>query len=571
MKAIEKDRSRRYETANGLAMDVKRYLADEPVVAGPPSKAYRARKFIRRHRVAVTAAFLLAVILLAFGSGMAMLYLQSEANLSRALAAEQESSQISEFLLELFNVSNPEVARGEEITARQLLDEGARRIESELAGQPLLQARLMNTMGSAYRDLGVYEPSEELLRASLDRIAGREDEDPIFASNVNAGLAWLLTFLGRYDEAATHNLRSVEILRAHKTEYEEQISHHLANYSFTMLRAGNYELAEKLGREAYEIQSRVLDDKDPAKAVSLFHIGWALQGQMDYEGAEDYYLQALDLRLEAFGEDHPSVGWNLNNLGWLANQRGQYALSTERIHRALAVNRRLFDRIHPEIATNSHNLGVTYRNSGHYEVAAQLLERAVAMRRELLGDGHAWVAKALDHLARIELATGNASAAEARLLEALAVDDQGSREEIGWRRLHLAEALLAQGRLNEAHAEVSAAVADLEAAMPQGHWWIAQSRSVLGAVLTEMGRLDEAEDLLLDSFRTIDAVKQPGDIYAVDSLRRIVAFYEASGRPDEAASYRSLLDEELAAWRAQHEQVAFFANGAARRDLELEW
>jgi hypothetical protein len=86
-----------------------------------------------------------------------------------------------------------------------------------------------------------------------------------------------------------------------------------------------------------------------------------------------------------------------------------------------------------------------------------------------------------------------------------------------------------------------------------------------------MGRLDEAEDLLLDSFRTIDAVKQPGDIYAVDSLRRIVAFYEASGRPDEAASYRSLLDEELAAWRAQHEQVAFFASGAARRDLELEW
>ena len=567
MKAIEKDRNRRYETANGLAMDIKRYLANEPVVAGPPSKAYRAKKFVQRNRVSVTAAALVAILLIAFGAGMGLLYLRSDANLDRALAAEQESSQVSGFLLELFSVSNPEVARGEEITARQLLDEGARRIESELKAQPELQARLMETMGSAYRDLGLYEPSERLLRGALDRMEGTEADNALFVARLNGGLAWLLTFMGEYDEAAKHDRRAVEILTRHGERHERELAERLTSYSFTILRAGDYHFAEDLARRALDIQERVLEPNDPAKAVTLFHLAWARQGQMDYPGAESFYLRALDIRLEAYGEIHPSLGWNLNNLGWLANQQGRYLKSVEWLHRALAVNRELFD-IHPEIATNSHNLGVTYRNAGHFEVAEQLLRRSVRMRREILGPDHAWVAKAVDHLAKTRLAAGDPAGAEALLREALAITATFPDEEIGYRRAFLAESLLAQNRPEEAVLEAEAAARYMEAAMTSNHWWTAWSHSVLGGCLTELGRFDEAEPLLLDSLDTITSVKDPGDIYVVDSLRRIIRFYRLSGSDGDAARFSAWLDRETDAWRTQHAAVASFANGIARRDLE---
>jgi non-specific serine/threonine protein kinase/serine/threonine-protein kinase len=567
MKALEKDRNRRYDTANGLAMDVKRHLANEPVLAGPPSTTYRAKKFVLRHRGPVIAAALAAVLLIAFGTGMGLLYLRSEANLRRALAAEQESTQISDFLLELFSVANPDVARGEEITARQILDEGARRIESDLEAQPELQARLMVTMGSAYRDLGLYEPALQLLRGALVRTAGTEADNAPFVAQVNAGLAWLLTFMGEYDEAAIHNQRSVEVLTALGEGHERELADHLANYSFTMLRAGDYRLAEDLARQALEIQEHALEPNDPSKAVSLFHIGWALQSQMDYPGAESAYLRALDLRLEAFGDTHPSIGWNLNNLGFLANQRGQYLKSVEWLHRALAVNRRLFDQIHPEIATNSHNLGVTYRDSGHLEVAEQLLLRAVAMRQELLGPDHAWVAKAMDHLAKTRLAADDPGAAESLLRQALAFTGENTGDEIGFRRAFLAEALLAQDRPGEALIEAESAARDIEATTAPDHWWTSYARSVLGECLAELRRFDEAEQLLVNSFDTITRVKESGDIFTVESIQRIVRLYRLTGDAESEARYQAILDREMVAWRAQRAAVAPFADGVAKRDL----
>jgi serine/threonine protein kinase/Tfp pilus assembly protein PilF len=567
MKAIEKDRNRRYDTANGLAMDIRRYLANEPVAAGPPSKSYRAKKFVQRHRGPVIAAAAVAALLLAFGTGMGLLYLRSEANLERALAAEQESSQVSGFLLELFSVSNPEVARGEEITARHLLDEGARRIETDLADQPELQARLMVTMGSAYRDLGLYDPSEQLLRGALDRIDVAGGENAAFAADIHAGLAWLLTFRGNYDDAASHNERSVEILDALGAEYAVELSHILANYSFTLLRLGSYRYAEELARRALEIQVRVLGPDDPSTDVALFHIGWALQGQMDYPGAESYYLKTLDIRLKSYGEVHPRIGWTYNNLGWLANQRGQYLKSVDMLHRALAVNRELFE-IHPEIATNSHNLGVTYRNAGHLDVAEKMLQRAVSMRRQILGPDHAWVAKALDHLAKTRLSAGDPDGAEALIREALSIDRSFPGEEMGYRKAFLAEALLAQGRPDEALGIAEEATRDMEEAMTPAHWWTAWSRSVLGGCLTELGRFAEAEPLLIASYEAIAGIKDPGDIYTVESLRRIVRFYRHTGEKENEGRYQTILDRETAAWQVQHEAVAPFAEGIARRDLE---
>ena len=160
MRALEKDRARRYGSASDLAMEIGRYLRDEPVLAGPPSGIYRAKKFVKRHKVAVGVAALLTVVLVAFS---VVTTVQARRIAREAATAEQ----VSEFLVELFEVSDPSESRGNTITAREILDKGAERIETELADQPEVQARLMKSMGAVYQQLGLLEQSERLYGDAL--------------------------------------------------------------------------------------------------------------------------------------------------------------------------------------------------------------------------------------------------------------------------------------------------------------------------------------------------------------------------------------------------------------------
>jgi non-specific serine/threonine protein kinase/serine/threonine-protein kinase len=168
LRAMEKDRTRRYGSPNELAADVDRYLTDQPVLATPPSAVYRTRKFVRRHKVGVLAG---AVVVLALLAGIA----GTTIGLVRATRAEAEAKreaaaakQVSDFLVDLFNVSNPSEARGSTITAREILDRGAERIEEELKDQPLVQAQMMHTMGKVYRSLGIYDEADSMLERAVD-------------------------------------------------------------------------------------------------------------------------------------------------------------------------------------------------------------------------------------------------------------------------------------------------------------------------------------------------------------------------------------------------------------------
>jgi len=167
MKALEKERERRYETANALAQDVKRHLRDLPVVAGPPSTTYRMQKFVRRNRTGVIAAGFVFVAVIAgiFGTTAGMIRaVRAE---KRAVVEAETALQVSDFLVDLFEVADPDQARGNSITAREILNAGSQRIEDELAAQPATQARLMNTIGKVYRNLGLFEEALPQLESSL--------------------------------------------------------------------------------------------------------------------------------------------------------------------------------------------------------------------------------------------------------------------------------------------------------------------------------------------------------------------------------------------------------------------
>jgi len=173
-KALEKEPARRYQSAVALAEDVQRFLSDQPILARPPSALYQLRKLIARHRYAAGVIASAFVLLAAFAVTMAVQANRIADERDRANAerdrANQEAStakQVSDFLVGLFQVSDPSEARGNTITAREILDQGAEKIERELKDQPVTQARWMLVMGNVYRSLGLFDRAAPLLKGSL--------------------------------------------------------------------------------------------------------------------------------------------------------------------------------------------------------------------------------------------------------------------------------------------------------------------------------------------------------------------------------------------------------------------
>jgi hypothetical protein len=161
MKALDKDRTRRYETVNGLARDLERYLAGEPVEAAPPSAAYRMRKFVRRHVVAFSFAASVLAVLIAFVVAVTI-------DARRISRERDRANRITQFMVGIFRVADSTHTRGNSITAREILDNSAREISSSLGGEPQVQADLLSAMAQSYDGLGLYSRARELLAKVID-------------------------------------------------------------------------------------------------------------------------------------------------------------------------------------------------------------------------------------------------------------------------------------------------------------------------------------------------------------------------------------------------------------------
>ena len=189
LKALEKDRARRYQSPSDLAADISRHLKNEPVVASPPGRAYRIGKFVRRHRFGVAAAAVVVVALLAGITGTTIGLIRATRAERKAVEEAENTRQLSDFLLGLFRVSDPSEARGNTITAREILDKGAQKIQGELGDRPVIKAEMMRTIGGVYSSLGLYKQAQPLLEKSLAvaRKAGRDK--PMVQSNSQLQLA----------------------------------------------------------------------------------------------------------------------------------------------------------------------------------------------------------------------------------------------------------------------------------------------------------------------------------------------------------------------------------------------
>jgi serine/threonine-protein kinase len=386
MTALRKEPQRRYASVEALSDDIRRHLEGLPVLARKPTLGYRAGKFVRRHTVAVAAAVALAALLVAFVVAMAVqsARVARERDLAQRerAAAQREratAEQVSAFLVDLFKVSDPSEARGNTITAREVLDKGAARIATELEDQPEVRATLMETMGTVYRDLGLFDKATPLLREAL---------------------ATRRTVLGN---------EHLEVARS---------LHDLA----TVLRAkGDYAGAEALLGEALAIQRRGLGNEHVDVAKSLNSLGAVLLVKGDFTGAEALFREALALRRKLLGSEHPEVASIMTNVAGALMGRGDLAGAEALQREAVLTLRRALGNEHPSVAINISNLATLLVERDNLAEAEALFREAVALQRKLLGDEHPHLAIDLCSLADALCRAQKPAEAEPLARESLAI------------------------------------------------------------------------------------------------------------------------------------------------------
>jgi tetratricopeptide (TPR) repeat protein len=384
MKAMEKDRTRRYETANGLAMDIQRYLNQEPVLARPPNASYRLIKFARRHKVGLGAGVLVAAAIL-IGLTLATIGMirakkaESLAAVERDRANQEAATaqQVSDFLIGLFEISNPSEALGNTITAREVLDKGAEKIDQELSGQPLVQARLMDTMGLVYRNLGLYQQAIILLEKAL---ANRRQ---VLGSQHDYKQSEPL-----YREALTINRKLLgnEHLR---------VAQSINNLGMLVYRKGAYSEAENLFREALEMNRKILGEEHPEISTNLNNLALVVRDKGNYEEAEQIFRRVLKMDQKFYGGKHPYVAVTLINLASVLRRQENFEEAESHFRKALEIQREIFSEDHWRLAHTKSLLGGCLSEQGKYQESEQLLVKSYKIIRKQFGDDHRRTREAL--------------------------------------------------------------------------------------------------------------------------------------------------------------------------------
>ena len=421
MKALEPNRVRRYESATAFALDIERFLNDEPVTARSPTAAYRVGKFVRRNRVPVAAATL-AGIALVLSTAFAAAGMIRAQRAERVAAAEAATAQqVSNFMLDVFKLERSEAARADQITALELLNRGAKRSELVLADQPVLQGRMMHTIGAAYASLGLYEAaSAQFERALRARVHALGPDDPAVGDTEGA-IGQAKANFGDMAEAERHFERALAIRERSVGPADTATASVVAGLASLRWRQGKHAEAESLYTRAISIDEAKLGKNAAAVARDLAGLGIVYWAQKKYGEAEPLMRRALSIRERVLGQEHPDLAGLMNNLGGLYWSQGRYADALPLYERTRKIYERTLDPMHPNVAAILNNLGETYWKLHRYREAEPMFTRALAIKEARLERGDPSLAITLNGLAGVFRETRRLVEAEAAYRRALEI------------------------------------------------------------------------------------------------------------------------------------------------------
>jgi eukaryotic-like serine/threonine-protein kinase len=548
MRCLEKDRARRFETANALAEDLQRYLHNEPVTARPPSTAYLVQKLVRRHRLAFgTGAAIALLVAVGFAlsttlflrarqaerrvsemlgtavqekdsaelarSNEALLRRKAEAEEQKAQSEASHRTQVAASMKEMLSgISQLVLINGDEKLARRILDQTAAGLKKDLGGQPEVEADLRETLGGIYFKIGEFDQAVAMFREALALRRRREPDDP-------TAVAQSLNYLG-----------------------------------LALTNPADFPEAERSILEAIALQEKQLGKTHPAVAQSRSNLGWVLSRQ---EGrlaeAEKLVQEALTAQRKR-GIETLEVAESLKRLGAICEQQARFALAEQHLNESLVLYRKLLGRDHVEVASSLHLLAVTLVMDNKLTAALECYREAIDIRERLKNPG---ATRPPEMLASVLEPRGNLAEVEAALREARRFARTQYAKDSWEQSFYIAMSayvLLQEGKFAEAEANAKECLAIREKLRPED-WSTFHARNLLGGALAGQRRFPEAEPLLLESYRGMkerEASFPPGLLVLLpESQHRIAKFYADWGRTAEAAEWQARYDASVASAAAK--------------------
>ncbi len=499
MKAMEKDRNRRYASASEFAADVQRYLECEPVRAAPPSAHYRLRKFVRRNRGFVSAAGAAALALVLGSIVIFVMYLQAEDARADAQANADRLKLVNEFMLEMFNAADPS-EEGRDVRVVDLLEGASDRIEHGFDGEPGLEAGVRYAVGATYRGLGLYDEALVHLERALELYEESLGPDDALTIDTMSLLATTRHELGDYD--ASLEMLNDALVRNDARFGETALSSLLlCRIGVNEISLGRYEEAEASLEQALAIANRTVGPDSIEVASALLNIGQLRWTQGQYEEAVEPHRRALEIRRDVLGARHPSTLNAMSNYGLLLLSSGRVAEAEPLLRELLALSREVRGETHQWTLLIFNNYaGALFRQNKFEEVEA-LLTEALPTLLDGLGEEHPLTLTVMNNLGVLLTKEGRLDEAEQRLRRAYAGrikvlgDDH---RDTGLTAASLGAVLVQQEQFDEALTCLERGVSILERVMGSEHERTQSAELDMVEALRGLGRRDEGDRLLND-------------------------------------------------------------------------
>ena len=376
--AMRKEPERRYKSAEQMADDIERYLEGEPVLAHRDSRGYRLRKYVGRHKIGVIAAGIIALLILV---GSVITVYQGNQILEerdRARLEAKRSHEVTDFLVGLFEASDPSYAPGETVTAEQLLEHGAEKVAVELDDEPSIQATLYHVIGTAYVNLGEYKSAQRILQRSLALRRNLPDERRAMARTLFA-LGMSHEVIASFDEAHKYYAENLQILSESGPKTATDYIVTLYHLGIVSHFRGESDRADSLFTEWEELYATVPDKSDPALSPATYGMARVYFARQEFGKAREYATSALGSMSREHGALHADV---LNARGMFASillALGEEEKARETALDVLSGLKQVYPNGHRDIASTNEVLGRIHSALGEYEKAERYYRRSVEL------------------------------------------------------------------------------------------------------------------------------------------------------------------------------------------------
>jgi len=538
MKALEKDRARRYGAPSELAADIRRHLNHEPVEARAASTGYRLRKYVRRHRVAVGVVAGLVLLLAAFSVLQALQLRRITRERDRATRERDRATRITDFMTGMFKVSDPSEARGNSVTAREILDKASNDMQKGLAKDPEVQSQMMQVMAATYTNLGLYARAHELAERALDARLSLLGPDHQKTLESMTQLGWILSREGRFDEAEKMERQALVGERRTLGPEDPLTLETMDHLAVILQNQGHYDEEEKLEREVIEVGTRILGPESDRTLRAMNNLGLALQHQARYAEAEREFRQLFELARRVWGPDHPGTLVVRGNLALVLQLQGHFAEAEPLYRENVAALQRVLGPEHPTTAAPMDGLANVLSAEGRLAEAEKLLREAVAIRLRTLGPEHLDTLRSKYNLADVLFKEGAVHEAERLQRETLETQTRvlGPRNPVTLlSQSSLARDLIAEGHCAEAE-KLARETLEVEIlSLGPQHPYTLNALQQLGTAMACNHRYQEATKLFQEVIEKGDNSASQGNPWAVWYSFACVAM--AANHPDDALQY----------------------------------